>query len=155
MKQLLIFLILIILSLGIDLKPLNLDRMRSDSIRITVSGAVQNPGLFTMPLYSSVQDVLNLCSPDPAADLSRINPQMILKDRDVLCIPEIQPEPLVSINTAAAEELQTLPGIGPGTAQRIIHYREENGLFQELQDLMRVKGIGPGRYEALKERICL
>jgi competence protein ComEA len=102
-----------------------------------------------------VQDVLDLCSPDPAADLSRINPQMILKDHDVLRIPEIQPEPLVSINTAAAEELQTLPGIGPGTAQRIIHYREENGLFQELQDLMRVKGIGPGRYEALKERICL
>ena len=155
MKQLLIFLILIILSLGIDLKPLNLDRMRSDSIRITVSGAVQKPGLFTMPLYSSVQDVLDLCSPDPDADLSRINPQMILKDHDVLRIPEIRSEPLVSINTAAAEELQTLPGIGPGTARSIIHYREENGLFQELQDLMRVKGIGPGRYEALKERICL
>ena len=155
MKQLLIFLFLIAISLGIDLKPINLDRMRSDSIRVTVTGAVQNPGLFTLPLYYSVQDALDLCCPVRDADLSRINPQMILKDHDILHVPEMKTVPLISINTASSEELQQLPGIGSGTAQRIIHYREENGMFQQLEDLMRVKGIGHSRFEALKERICL
>lgn len=63
--------------------------------------------------------------------------------------------PLVSINTASQQELETLPGIGPAMAQRIIADRNENGLFQTIEDLTRVKGIGEASLEKLKDRIRL
>ena len=50
----------------------------------------------------------------------------------------------MNINTATAEQLESLPGIGPVIAQRIIDYREENGPYESLYDLYAVKGIGPG-----------
>lgn len=56
---------------------------------------------------------------------------------------------LVNINTATAEELQTLPGIGPTYSQRIIDYREENGPFQTIGELANVEGIGEKRLEAI------
>lgn len=52
------------------------------------------------------------------------------------------PPPPVDINTATSEELQTLPGIGPAIAERIIAYREEHGSFASVEDLLNVKGIG-------------
>lgn len=56
---------------------------------------------------------------------------------------------LVNINTATLEQLQTLPGIGPTYAQRIIDYREEHGPFQSVGELMNIAGIGEKRLEAL------
>ncbi|MBK7451727.1 MAG: helix-hairpin-helix domain-containing protein [Anaerolineales bacterium] len=60
---------------------------------------------------------------------------------------------LVNINTASAEELDNLPGIGPTIAQRIVEYREANGSFQTIDDLMNVSGIGPSTFENIKELI--
>ena len=54
-----------------------------------------------------------------------------------------------------AEQLMTLPGVGPSTAQKIIDYRESHGFFVSFEDLLDVKGIGPSKYEKLKEFICL
>ena len=62
---------------------------------------------------------------------------------------------LVDINTADEETLQTLPGIGPALAERIVAYREENGGFQYLYELTNVKGIGSSTFEALQEFITL
>lgn len=59
----------------------------------------------------------------------------------------------VNINTAASEELQTLPGVGSAKAAQIIAYREENGAFSEIEDIMKVPGIKQGSYEKLKDRI--
>lgn len=58
--------------------------------------------------------------------------------------------PLIRINTATAEEFDTLPGIGPALAARIIAYREENGPFASVDDLMHVKGIGPKLMERIR-----
>lgn len=68
---------------------------------------------------------------------------------------EAAPTGPVSINSASANELERLPGIGPGKAAAIVAYRNEHGPFQTKEDLMKVKGIGPKTFEALKDRIAL
>lgn len=62
---------------------------------------------------------------------------------------------LISINHADREALETLKGIGPAKAGRIIEYRLEYGGFQHLEEIMEVKGIGPATYDKLKDSICL
>ena len=61
----------------------------------------------------------------------------------------------VNINTASSEELKSLDGIGDALAGRIMQYRQEHGPFRSPQDIMKVKGIGPVRYEANKHRIVV
>jgi competence protein ComEA len=57
---------------------------------------------------------------------------------------------LININTASVEELDTLPGIGPTIAQRVVDYRTENGPFQLIEDIMNVSGIGPSTFDQIK-----
>ena len=64
------------------------------------------------------------------------------------------PEP-VDINTASADELMALPGVGPAIAQRIIEYREQSGPFSRPVELMNVKGIGEKTFDRLKDRITV
>ena len=59
----------------------------------------------------------------------------------------------VDINRANMEELETLPGVGPSTAEAIINFREENGPFKTIEDLMLVPGIKEGRFERMKDRL--
>jgi len=61
----------------------------------------------------------------------------------------------VNINVASAEQLESLPGIGPKIAQRIITWRKENGKFQKIEDIMAVKGIGEKKFARLKELITV
>lgn len=61
----------------------------------------------------------------------------------------------LNINTAPYKTLQELPGIGPALARRILEYRETHGKFSEVEDIMKIKGIGPKTYAMLKERITL
>lgn len=61
----------------------------------------------------------------------------------------------VNINTANQTELETLPGIGPSTAQKIIDYRSKNGKFETIEDIQNVKGIGDAKFEDIKDNICV
>jgi competence protein ComEA len=62
---------------------------------------------------------------------------------------------LININTAASFELEELPGIGPTTAAKIIAYRDANGPFLSIEDIINVSGIGPGTYERIKDLITI
>ena len=69
---------------------------------------------------------------------------------------EIAPDfPPVDLNTATAEELDTLPGIGESLAGRIIAYREANGPFRTIEQIMEVSGIGEAKFAELKDRITV
>jgi competence protein ComEA len=62
---------------------------------------------------------------------------------------------LINLNTASSAELESLPGIGPTTAQKIIDFREQNGPFLNAEDIINVSGIGPGTYERIKDLITV
>lgn len=68
---------------------------------------------------------------------------------------ELLPGERVDINSATAEELKVLPGIGDALAQAIVSYRGENGAFESLEQLMEVPGIGKGRFAGIEDKICL
>ena len=59
----------------------------------------------------------------------------------------------ININTATQSELETLPGIGPSTATKIINYRKENGRFNSIEDIKKVKGIGDSKFSQIKDLI--
>ncbi|EJF41675.1 putative ComE operon protein 1 [Clostridium sp. MSTE9] len=94
-------------------------------------------------------------------DLSSAAQAAVPSAPDDVSQPEgYEPEPveqtaLVNLNTADAEELETLPGIGPATAQKIIAYRESVGAFQSTEELMQVGGIGEKTFEKLKELVTV
>ena len=59
----------------------------------------------------------------------------------------------ININTASKNELMDLPGIGPALADNIVEYRNNNGIFKEIEDIMKVSGIGTGRFDRIKDKI--
>ncbi len=157
MKQLLIFLCLLILAIGVDIKPADLEEIKTDTIHVTMRGAVKNKGSTELTMYTTLQEALDKVGLEDNADTSLLNPDLVLKDHDVIFVPYKKQEgevQRISINTASKEELCTLPGIGKGTADKIIAYRSEH-LFQTIEDLMKVKGIGQVKFDKLKDLITL
>ncbi len=134
----------------------------SAPIRVYVSGAVQSPGVYTLPPESIADDALRLAGgPTEDADLTFVNLAATLQDGQQLHVPTFGQEPvptvplsslplLVNVNTAGADELETLPGIGPVTASSIIAYREEHGPFRTVDALLSVSGIGPATLEKIR-----
>ncbi len=159
MRSLLVFLLLFGAAFFIDVKPADLSAYQSSDLKVTVRGAVKNPGTYELEAYSSVEDLLKEAGLRGNADLSGINPQTILTDKDVVYVPQIkvteEEDTRISINSSDAEKLTELPGIGQSTAEKIVAYREEHGLFQELDELMNVSGIGPNKFSKIRELITL
>jgi competence protein ComEA len=140
---------------------------------VDVSGAVPRPGVYDLPDGSRVKDAVQAAGGFLAsADKATINLAAPLEDGQKLEIPFISgleptpisvastdnggvPGPLIDINTATLEELDTLPGIGPTLAQAIIDYREQNGPFLSIEDIMFVEGIGPAKFELIKALITV
>ncbi len=144
-------------------------------LSVYVSGAVARPGVYSLPQGSRVLDAIRAAGEAlPDADLESLNLAAPLEDGVQVEMPIIgaaetsQATPgasrfapggatggLVNINTAAQEELEGLPGIGPTLAQRIIDYRQANGPFASIEAIQDVEGIGPGIFEEIKELITV
>jgi competence protein ComEA len=138
--------------------------------RIYVTGAVRHPGVVQLDANARVEDALRAaggCLRD--ADLERINMAAPLFDGQHLRVPAVGeelpatavdglppgPSPKVNINTATAQELDTLPGVGEATAARIIEYRRQNGFFAAIEDIMNVSGIGEAKFNAIRDLITV
>jgi competence protein ComEA len=130
-------------------------------ITVYITGAVQKPGqMVTLPYRSRVQDAITAVGGTTSdADMEKVNLADFLHDGDQIDVPVkgqtvVLPTPsggvVVHINTATAEELDTLPGVGPTLAADIIAYRDANGMFKSLSDLDNVPGVGPSLMEQLQ-----
>jgi competence protein ComEA len=150
-------------------------------VAVHVVGAVPRPGLYEFAKGARVQDAIDAAGGLLAeANVNALNLAALLEDGQQLVIPyldgsEVSAESssadlptsateapvdttgveLVNINTAALEELNALPGIGPTTAQKIINYRDANGAFSTIEDIMNVSGIGPATFEEIKDLITI
>lgn len=145
---------------------------QQETIQIYITGQVKRPGVYTIAPDKRLIDAIELaggCTPE--ADLNRINLAARVVDEGMYYVPaageEIDPgipavqtggeagTEKININTADENQLQTLTGIGPAKAQKIIEYRESNGGFKSIEEIMNVSGIGEKTFENIKENICV
>ena len=131
-------------------------------LTVFVCGAVKAPGVYELPAGSRVYEAIAIAggTTDEAAQTA-VNQAELLCDGQMIEIPtreeqmakaaaeEARADGLVNINSADLEELKTLPGIGDSKARSIIAYREENGAFENPEDIKNVDGIGEGVFAKL------
>jgi competence protein ComEA len=142
--------------------------VRAD-VTVHLTGAVTSPGVYTLPEGGRLQDAVSAAGGlAREADEQRVNLATRLRDGEQYHIPRLgeasTPAPglvappastLVNLNTASAEQLATLPGIGATRAQAIVAYRQQHGSFQRVEDLLAVSGIGPSTLERLRTLVTV
>jgi competence protein ComEA len=137
-------------------------------IAVYITGAVVNPGVHYLPEGSRIEEALQAAGgPTAEADLNRINLARRVHDEEQIYVPQVGEEnplapsggpsggSLININTATPAEMETLPGIGPTLAQRIVDYREAHGPFVAIEDVMNVQGIGEGLFSEIRDLITV
>ena len=141
---------------------------------VHVAGAVRAPGVYRLRDGERVQDAVRRAGgPRAGADLNAINLAAKVADGQQVVVPRRgaggavpvsgagsgeaggPPQAPVSLNTATAEQLDTLDGVGPATANKILEYRRQHGGFRSIDDLGEIPGIGPKRLAALRGKVQL
>ena len=129
----------------------------SVEVAVYVSGEVQSPGNYILSESSRVADAVEAAGGFVAeADRSAINMARVLRDGDHIHIYKAgESTQLININTAESWLLEALPGIGETTANVILEYRLQEGPFDSIEDLKKVKGIGDSTFEKLRDKITV
>jgi competence protein ComEA len=141
---------------------------------VHVAGAVRSPGVYQLRDGERIQDAVRRAGgPRRGADLNAINLAAKVADGQQVVVPRrgaagaapvggavagepgAPPQAPVSLNTATAEQLDTLDGVGPATASKILEYRRQHGGFRSIDDLGEIPGIGPKRLAALRGKVQL
>lgn len=157
------------------------EKIEVPSVIIHISGAVENPGVYQLKSTDRVVDAVKIAGGiTERANPDAINLAALLKDGQKIIIPykisnqvtveseknisknieEVYssssfPSDQININTADDNTLQSLPGIGPVLSKKIIDYRNQNGLFEVIDDIKDVSGIGEKKFEGIKDLICV
>ncbi len=142
----------------------------SGPVVVHVVGAVRHPGVYRLPAGSRTRDAVRRAGGAlRRADLTAVNLATRLADGEQVRVPlraaavpiaggaatQGAPPAVVHVNSASAEQLDALDGIGPALAQRIVEYRDAHGGFGSIDQLDEVSGIGPVRLESLRTRLAL
>jgi competence protein ComEA len=149
-----------------DRKPVQLERS-SGRVYVHVTGAVRHAGVYTLPSWARLDQALRRAGGASAkADLEGVNLAAKVADGQQVVVPRKGAVAAgagpaapgagagpISLNTATSEQLDQLDGVGPATAQKILEYRKEHGGFRSVDDLKQISGIGPKRFEALKDKV--
>jgi competence protein ComEA len=139
---------------------------KGSDVVVDVTGAVRRPGVYRLPAGSRVEDaVARAGGAKGDAVLEAINLAAKLADGQQVVVPSSEPGATVaavgatsedgpiSLGTATVEQLDTIDGIGPVTAEDIVEFRDEHGGLASVEQLDQVSGIGPATMEALRERL--
>lgn len=143
-------------------------------ITVHIAGAVKTPGVYRLRSGSRVVDGIAVAGgATSAANLDVINLATVLNEGEQVYVPKRGEKPhtiigrpqsgssttgavgatqVININSASVVELEQLPGVGPATAKAIVTYREKNGAFQTVEDLLKVRGIGPAKLSEILPR---
>lgn len=138
----------------------------NENLVISVVGHVRSPGLVTVPSGSRVADALRAAGgANPGVDLTTLNLARKLTDGEQLAVgvPAAQAAPVgssaaaskIDLNSATAEQLDSLPGVGEVTARRITDWRTQHGGFSSVEQLRDVDGIGESKFEKLREQVTV
>ena len=150
-----------------------LDRELATELTVHIAGAVKTPGVYQLQVGARINDgVVAAGGATAQADLDSVNLAMLLSEGEQIYIPKRNDKPhiivqprftsssnlnssnsatnnelqiSININTATAIELEQLAGVGPSTAKAIIEFRQKNGGFKTVEDLLNVRGIGPAK----------
>ncbi|WAW14262.1 helix-hairpin-helix domain-containing protein [Peptostreptococcus equinus] len=155
---------------------------KKNKITVYISGAVSSPGVISVYSNMCLDEVIKkLGGFSKDADIERINLAMKLEDGQHYIIPR-KGDPIpnqdtslnvntnsnminnqdkssnnrkININTASKEELDSIPGVGPSTADKILEYRKEKGRFNKIEDLKNISGIGDKKFEKMKNNVSV
>ena len=142
------------------------------TIKVYITGSVKKPGVYSIKEGDRVIDLFQKAGGETiGADLEKINMASYLKDGEKIYIPSVTENnkfnsysttssynsnsKLININLANQNELQKLSGIGPSKAKAIIKYREKNGSFKNIKDLIKVSGIGNATLNKIEDEVSL
>ncbi len=136
-------------------------------IKVYITGEIKNPGVYSAKIGNRVEDIVNMASGfTEEADRESVNMARHIKDAEHIVIKNINDEDggsndsgndgeniMIDINTADADELKKLNGIGDSLSEDIINYRNANGEFKKIDDIKNVSGIGNSKFEKIKNNI--
>jgi len=146
--------------------PLEIDNIATQTLMVDVAGAVVNPGVYSLPLNARVVEAIKAAGGlKKGADTSDINQARILKDGEQIYVypaaitgggvthRAVRKNGPIMINRATQKDFESLDGIGPVLASRIVAYRKTNGPFTAVEDLLKVPGIGQSKFAQFKEKL--
>lgn len=150
----------------VDATPVAAVVLRDEPARtriiVDVVGEVRQPGVVRLPLGSRVLDAVAAAGGMRPGHRPGVNMARKLVDGEQIVVGVAAEQSVtpaaggrISVNSASAAQLETLPGVGPVTAQRIVEYRTSHGPFGQLRDLLQVPGIGDAKYAQLVDAATL